>query len=78
MSVRVLVSHMAAFEVLVAWEYMLALKVNMLGVRRLLTVTSTLLLMQYLKWVCCNLVPYNYISLLIEDILSNSIKVLVT
>ena len=30
-----------------------ALKVNMLGVRRLLTVTSTLLTMQYLKWVCC-------------------------
>ena len=44
---------MAAFEVLVVWEYMLALKVNMLGVRRLLTVTSTLLPVQYLKWVCC-------------------------
>ena len=52
-----------------------ALKVNMLGNRRLLSVTSTLLPMQYLKWVCCNLVPYNYISLLIEDILSSSIKV---
>ena len=34
---------MAAFEVLVAWEYMLALKVITLGVRRLLSVTSTLL-----------------------------------
>ena len=43
----------AAFEVLVVWEYMLALEVNTLGVRRLLTVTSTLLPMQYLKWVCC-------------------------
>ena len=52
-SVRVLVSYMAAVEVLVVWEYELALKVNMLGVRRLLTVTSTLLTMQYLKWVCC-------------------------
>ena len=30
-----------------------ALKVNTLGVRRLLTVTSTLLPVQYLKWVCC-------------------------
>jgi len=55
-----------------------ALKVNTLGNRGLLSVTSTLLPMQYLKWVCCNLVPYNYISLLIEDIISNSIKVLVT
>ena len=53
MSVRVLVSHMAAFEVLVAWEYMLALKVNTLGNRGLLSVTSTLLPVQYLKWVCC-------------------------
>ena len=55
-----------------------ALKVSTLGVRRLLTVTSTLLPAQYLKWVCCNLIPYNYISLLIKDIISNSIKVLVT
>ena len=31
----------------------IALKVITLGVRRLLTVTSTLLTMQYLKWVCC-------------------------
>ena len=69
---------MAAFEVLVAWEYMLALKVITLGNRGLLSVTSTLLHMQYLKWVYCNLVPYNYILLLIEDMLSNSIKVLVT
>ena len=53
----------------------IALKVNTLGVRRLLSVTSTLLPVQYLKWVCCNLITYNYISLLIEDILSNSIKV---
>ena len=74
-SVRVLVSYKAGVEVLVVWEYMLALKVNTLGVRRLLSVTSTLLPVQYLKWVCCNSVPYNYISLLIEDILSNSIKV---
>jgi len=42
-SVCTLVSHMAAFEVLVVWEYTLALKVNRLGVRRLLSVTSTLL-----------------------------------
>ena len=41
--VCVLVSYMAGVEVLVMWEYMLALKVNMLGVRRLLSVTSTLL-----------------------------------
>jgi len=53
----------------------IALKVNMLGNRGLLSVTSTLLPVQYLKWVCCNLITYNYISLLIEDILSNSIKV---
>ena len=52
-----------------------ALKVITLGNRRLLSVTSTLLPVQYLKWVCCNLITYNYISLLIEDILSNSIKV---
>ena len=52
-SVRVLVSYMAAFEVLVVWEYMLALKVNTLGNRRLLSVTSALLHVQYLKWVCC-------------------------
>ena len=52
-----------------------ALKVITLGVRRLLSVTSTLLPVQYLEWVCCNLITYNYISLLIEDILSNSIKV---
>jgi len=44
---------MAAFEVLVVWEYMLALKVITLGVRRLITVTSTLLPMWYLKWECC-------------------------
>ena len=31
-SVRVLVSYMAAFEVLVGWEYMLALEVNTLGI----------------------------------------------
>jgi len=36
-----LVSHIAAFEVLVVWEYMLALKVNMLGNRRLLSLPST-------------------------------------
>ena len=68
----------AAFEVLVVWEYELALKVNTLGNRGLLSVTSTLLPVQYLRWECCNLVPYNYILLLIEDIISNSIKVLVT
>ena len=44
-------------------------------IRRILSVTSTLSHVEYLKWVCCNLVPYNYISLLIEDILSSSIKV---
>ena len=55
-----------------------ALKVITLGNRRLLSVTSTLLPVQYLKWVCCNLITYNYISLLIEDILINNIKVLVT
>jgi len=32
---------MAAFEVLVVWEYMLALKVNTLGNRRLLSLPST-------------------------------------
>ena len=42
-NVCVLVSHIAAFEVLVVWEYMLALKVNTLGNRGLLSVTSTLL-----------------------------------
>ena len=42
-SVRVLVSHIAAVEVLVVWEYMLALKVITLGNRGLLSVTSTLL-----------------------------------
>ena len=42
-SVCTLVSHMAAFEVLVVWEYMLALKVITLGNRRWLSVTSTLL-----------------------------------
>ena len=42
-SVCVMVSHIAAVEVLVVWEYMLALKVNMLGNRGLLSVTSTLL-----------------------------------
>ena len=40
-SVCVLVSYMAAFEVFVVWEYMLALKVNTLGVRRLLSLPST-------------------------------------
>ena len=40
-SVRVLVSYIAAFEVLVAWEYMLALKVITLGVRRCLSLPST-------------------------------------
>ena len=30
-----------------------ALKVNTLGNRRLLSVTSALLPVQYLKWVCC-------------------------
>ena len=69
---------MATFEVLVMVGVRAAQEVNTLGVRRLLSVTSTLLPVQYLKWVCCNLIPYNYISLLIEDILSNSIKVLVT
>ena len=40
-SVRVLVSYMAGVEVLVAWEYMLALKVSTLGNRRLLCLPST-------------------------------------
>ena len=40
-------------------------------IRRMLSVTSTLLPVEYLKWICCNLITYNYISLLIEDILSN-------
>ena len=43
-SVCVLVSYMTAVEVLVGWEYVLALEVNTLGNRRLLSVTSTLLL----------------------------------
>ena len=40
-SVCVLVSYMAAFEVLVVWEYMLALKVITLGNRGLLSLPST-------------------------------------
>ena len=40
-SVSVLVSHMAAFEVLVVWEYELVLEVNTLGNRRLLSLPST-------------------------------------
>jgi hypothetical protein len=55
---------MAAFEVLVVWEYVRY-------IRRMLSVTSTLLAMEYLKLICCNLITYSYISLLIEDILSN-------
>jgi hypothetical protein len=55
---------MAAFEALVVREYVRY-------IRRMLSVTSTLLPVEYLKWRCCNLITYNYISLLIEDIISN-------
>ena len=40
-SVCTLVSYMAAFEVLVVWEYELVLEVNTLGNRRLLSLPST-------------------------------------
>jgi hypothetical protein len=56
---------------LVVGEYGVCSGGIMLGNRRWLSVTSTLLPVQYLKWGCCNLVTYNYISLLIEDIICN-------
>ena len=55
---------MAAFEALVVWEYVRY-------IRRLLSVTSTLLPVLYLNWIYGKLITSNYISLLIEDILSN-------
>jgi hypothetical protein len=50
-SVCVLVSYMAAVEVLVMDGVRAVLKVNTLGNRRLLSVTSSLLPVQYLNWV---------------------------
>ena len=61
-SVCTLVSHMAAFEVLVMVGVRAAQEVNTLGVRRLLSVTSTLLPVQYLKWVYGNYRVCNYDS----------------
>ena len=66
---------MTVCEVLVVREYSGTEGAYVRYIRRMLSVTSTLLPVEYLKWIYCNLITYNYISLLIEDILSNSIKV---
>jgi len=62
---------MGVLKVLVVWEHRGTEGNHVRYIRRILSVTSTLLPVEYLKWVCCNLITSNYLSLLIEDIPSN-------
>ena len=62
---------MGVLKVLVVWEHRGTEGNHVRYIRRILSVTSTLLHVEYLKWIRYNLITYNYISLLIEDILSN-------